>query len=129
MADGRADRGRTGDAVRAEFASDVYEWMPGRFFVLHTAYGRIGDIDAGGTEIIGFDPASETYRIHFFDSQGNTTHHQLSAGDGAWIWHGERTRCTSIVSADSKVMAAHHERSDDGEHWVPSMEVTLTKVE
>ena len=31
------------------FASDVYEWMPGRFFVLHTAYGRIGDIDVGGT--------------------------------------------------------------------------------
>jgi hypothetical protein len=25
--------------------SDVYEWIPGRFGVLHTAYGRIGDLD------------------------------------------------------------------------------------
>ena len=27
--------------------SDVYEWIPGRFSVLHTAYGRIGDLDVG----------------------------------------------------------------------------------
>src|SRR5262245_62766550 len=39
--------------------SDVYEWMPGRFFVLHTAYGRIGDTDVGGTEVIGYDAASQ----------------------------------------------------------------------
>ena len=97
--------------------------------MLHTAYGRIGDIDVGGTEIIGFDPASQTYRIHFFDSQGNITHHQLTAGEASWIWQGEHTRCTSIVSDGGKVMTAHHERSDDGVHWVPSMEVTLTKVE
>jgi hypothetical protein len=111
------------------FASDVYEWMPGGFFVLHTAYGRIGDIDVGGTEIIGFDPASQTYRVQFFDSQGNITHHQLIPGDGTWTWQGERTRCVSDVSEDGKVMKAHHARSDDGVQWVPSMEVTLTKVE
>jgi hypothetical protein len=28
--------------------SDVYEWIPGRFAVLHTAYGRLGDLDVGG---------------------------------------------------------------------------------
>jgi hypothetical protein len=32
--------------------SDVYEWAPGGFFLLHTAYGRIGEFDVGGTEII-----------------------------------------------------------------------------
>ena len=77
--------------------SDVYEWMPGGFFVLHTAYGRIGDIDVGGVEIIGYDAATKTYRTHFFDSQGKT-------------------------------QTAHHERLDEQGNWVPSMEVTLTKV-
>jgi hypothetical protein len=33
--------------------SDVYEWVPGGFFIPHTAYGRIGDHPGGGTEIIG----------------------------------------------------------------------------
>jgi hypothetical protein len=37
--------------------SDVYEWAPGGFFVLHYyAYGRIGDVDVGGIEVIGYDP-------------------------------------------------------------------------
>jgi hypothetical protein len=27
-------------------ASDIYEWVAGRFFLLHTAYGRIGDAGA-----------------------------------------------------------------------------------
>jgi hypothetical protein len=39
--------------------SDVYEWAPGRFFVIHPAYGRIG---VGGVEIIGYDTASQKYR-------------------------------------------------------------------
>src|SRR5262249_40808417 len=37
-------------------ASDIYEWVPGAFFVAHTAYGRIGDSDVGGLELIGYDP-------------------------------------------------------------------------
>jgi hypothetical protein len=40
------------------FASDIYEWAPGGFFILHTAYGRIGSMDVGGTEMIGYDAAS-----------------------------------------------------------------------
>jgi hypothetical protein len=54
-------------------ASDVYEWAPGGFFVMHPAYGRIGDVGVGGVEIIGYDPASRKYRSHFFDSQGNSS--------------------------------------------------------
>jgi hypothetical protein len=76
-------------------ASDLYEWMPGGYFVLHTAYGRIGDEDVGGTEIIGYDPAANVYRTHFFDHRGG-------------------------------IMT---ERSDDGETWIPAMDITLTKVD
>jgi hypothetical protein len=38
--------------------------------VLHTAYGRIGDLDVGGVEILGYDSESGKYSSHFFDSQG-----------------------------------------------------------
>jgi len=67
--------------------SDVYEWMPGGFFVLHTAYGRIGDADVGGTEIISYDRAAKVYRSHFFDSRGAITTDTLTLRDGSWIWH------------------------------------------
>jgi len=45
--------------------SDVYEWIPGGFAVLHTAYGRIGDLDVGGVEILGYDASSGKYTSHF----------------------------------------------------------------
>ena len=109
--------------------SDVYEWMPGGFFLLHTAYGRIGDVDVGGTEIIGYDEASKTYRTHFFDSQGNVTNEELTIRDGVWTWQGKATRAMGTFSADGRTVSVRHERSDDGVTWVPGMEITLCKVE
>ena len=109
--------------------SDVYEWMPGGFFVVHTAYGRIGDVDVGGTELIGYDEASENYRTHFFDSQGGITTEDLTIRDGVWTWQGTATRATGTFSADGRTLPVRHERSDDGVNWVPAMEVTLSKVE
>ena len=50
--------------------SDVYEWGPGGRFVVHSAYGRIGDTDVGGLEIIRWDAESGRFRTHFFDSEG-----------------------------------------------------------
>jgi Protein of unknown function (DUF1579) len=70
--------------------SDVYEWIPGRFAVLHTAYGRLRDLDVGGVEILGYDAESGEYTSHFFDSQGHVTVDELIHDDGKWIWRGER---------------------------------------
>ena len=75
--------------------SDVYEWIPGRFSVLHTAYGRIGDLDVGGVEILGYDAKSGNYTSHFFDSQGHVSVDELIYDQGRWIWSGERIRTTS----------------------------------
>jgi hypothetical protein len=90
------------------FASDVYEWLPGRHFVLHTAYGRIGEIGVGGVEIIGHDAATGQYRTWFFDSQGNTSSQTLTYSDGDWIWEGPDARCTGEVRDDGRTMIARH---------------------
>jgi hypothetical protein len=82
------------------FASDVYQWGPGGQFIMHPAYGRIGEQDVGGLEVIGYDPATDQFRTHYFDHTDN-----------------------------DKTLTAHHERSDDGKRWAPSMIVTLRKVE
>jgi hypothetical protein len=109
--------------------SDVYEWAPGGFFVIHTAYGRIGDIEVGGVEIIGDDQTSDSYLSQFFDSRGNVSSSRLTVDDGVWTWLGERTRCTATFSEDGRVQTAHHERSDDRGLWTPTMDVTLRKIE
>src|SRR5262245_22125654 len=75
-------------------ASDIYEWAPGRFFILHTAYGTIGEQDAGGIEMIGYDAETRQFRTTFFDSQGNVTTEQLSVEKTTWRWTGDEVRCT-----------------------------------
>lgn len=110
-------------------ASDVYNWAPGGHFVMHPAFGRIGPSDVGGLEVIGYDSASGQFRTHFFDSQGNTAAQTLSFRDGIWAWQGARTRCTGVFTDEGKTLTARHERSDDGKHGVPSMTVTMRKID
>jgi hypothetical protein len=108
--------------------SDVYEWAPGGFFLLHSAYGRIGDFDVGGIEIIGYDEESGDYRSQFFDSQGNVSVSSLTARGDTWTFRGETTRATVVFSEDHRVQTVLHERTDDGTTFQPSMQVTLIKI-
>ncbi len=110
-------------------ASDVYQWVAGGHFVMHPAYGRIGEVGVGGLEVIGFDPETRQYKCDFYDSFGNVTSQTLSYRDGKWIWQGKDARCTGTFSDDGKTLIARHERSEDGTRWVPSMNVTLRRVD
>jgi hypothetical protein len=109
--------------------SDVYEWAPGGFFILHSAYGRIGEFGVGGIEIIGHDEASGDYKSHFFDSQGNVIVSSLVARGDTWTYQGDTTRSTVDFSDNHRVQTVLHERTDDGTTYRPSMKVTLIKVE
>jgi len=112
--------------------SDVYGWAPGGFFVLHYAYGLVGTL-SGGIEIIGYDAAGKRYTSHFFDSQGNVVTSTLTFDNGVWTWFGpwagQGHRATATFSDDGKIQTCLHERSEDGERWLPSMDIVLTKVE
>ncbi len=109
--------------------SDVYEWMPGGFFVLHTAYGRIGDVGVGGTEIMSYDPTTGTYRSLLFDSQGNINEDELTVKGGTWTWAGATHRATAVFSDNGKTQTCRHERLDENGQWIHAMVVGLVKVE
>ncbi len=121
-----SDKGAPGVKI---LTSDVYEWMPGSFFILHTAYGRIGEIEVGGTEIIAYEPTEKKYKSYFFDSQGHVTVHELTIQGNRWVWLGERTKATATFEDNGKTQKAFHERLDENGNWIPAMDVTLRKVE
>jgi hypothetical protein len=105
--------------------SDVYEWAPGGFFVVHSAYGKIGENSVGGIEIIGVDGAG--YFSTIYDSFGNAQTSRMELDGDVIRWLGERTRCTATITDNGSTQVAQHEASD-GATWAPSMEVTLRKV-
>src|SRR5262245_34302465 len=105
------------------FASDVYQWAPGRQFIVHPAYGRIGDQDVGGFEVIGYDASTDQFRTHFFDHTGSVITETLTLRDGTWTWQAAHHRCKGVFTDNGRTLTAHHERSHDGKHWEPSMTV------
>src|ERR1700722_8938041 len=107
--------------------SDVYEWVRGGFFVVHTAVGKIGDTSVGGVSIIGVD--GDAYDDTFYDSFGNAHRSRLEI-DGdvhRWIGLDGGTRCTVTMTDGGMTQVAHHESSVDGVTWTPSMDVVLRK--
>src|SRR5262245_63761802 len=50
LTEGKTVGGYEGPALEI-IASDVYEWAPGDRFVMHSAYGRIGEVGVGGLEV------------------------------------------------------------------------------
>src|ERR1700722_2707206 len=73
--------------------SDVYEWVPGGFFVVHPDFGKIRDTSVGRVSDNGVDGAA--YDDTFCDSFGNAHRSRLEIyGDlPLLIGIGGRTRC------------------------------------
>jgi hypothetical protein len=90
-------------------AVDTYERLPGGA-LLHLVDARVGDVKVDGAEIIGYDPARDTFVTRYF---GTTR----SAGD----------RFTGTFDHDLTVIRGRWEALDEDSHWQPWMAVTLTK--
>jgi hypothetical protein len=118
--------GAAGVPSVAILTSDVYEWAPGGFFILHSAFGKIGETAVGGVEMIGVH--DDAYRSTFYDSFGNVHHSRLEIDGDVLRWIGERTRSTVTLTDGGRTQVVHHEASADGVNWAPSMDVTLRKV-
>lgn len=80
--------------------SDVYEWMPGGFFVLHTAYGRIGNLDVGGTDILGYNVTSSIARTSLtVRATSVPMNSRLAVTLGNGVGSGPAARRSSLIMA------------------------------
>jgi hypothetical protein len=126
--------------------TDVYEWLPGGFFLVHHVDVDVGDQKVQAIEIIGeHDPGTDSYTCRAYDNEGNITIMRARADDrGVWTFTGggdiaqaaqsgsaeepAAVRSTLTVSADGRTMSAKWERSDDGSAWQPWMDMAFTRM-
>jgi hypothetical protein len=111
-------------------AVDTYEWLPGRFALLHRVDGHVGDTEIKGAEIIGYHPARRTYITQYFGSDGpNAYRASLIEDDGVLVWRmwSETDRFTGAFSDDGTTIEGHWESLDDDSNWQPWMDITLTR--
>jgi Protein of unknown function (DUF1579) len=111
-------------------AVDTYEWLPGGFGLLHSVDARVGDQKVEGAEIIGYDPARESYVTQYFGSDGPGAY-EASLGEegGALVWQmrSKTERFSGTLSEDGNTITGHWELLDDDSNWQPWMDITLTR--
>jgi hypothetical protein len=146
------------DLVRVRFAhspveelvaitgTDIYEWLPGGFFLGHRDDDVIGDQEVKAIEIIAeYDPATDSFTGRADDNLGNITIMRARVDDnGVWTFTGagdippvarpasadpsEVVRSTLTVGADKSSMTAKWERSDDASVPQPWMQMSFTRM-
>jgi Protein of unknown function (DUF1579) len=96
-------------AVKVAFM-DTYEWMPGKFFLVHRADGQIGNEQLNTLEFIGYDPSSQTYTCHSFDSRGNSDLFQANFRDPIWTIEGKSSRFTGMFATSGHTLTGKWDR-------------------
>jgi hypothetical protein len=111
--------GRTVEGLDVE-GTDVYEWLPGRKFVVHHVDVRMGGEQVDVLEVIG-EPDGDAFLMRSFDNTGATAVMRATVdGAGVWTFAGPTERTTLVVAPDGESMSARWERDRDGtwEHWM-----------
>ena len=135
-----------GDPAVPITGTDIYEWLPGGFFLLHRVDVMVGEQPVQALELIGeYNPATDAFLARAYDNLGTITLMRAKVDDqGVWTFTGGgevapvaqpshadaggAVRSTLTVSPDRSGMAARWERSDDGASWQPWMDMTFTRM-
>jgi hypothetical protein len=133
-----------GDPPVPVSGSDVYEVLPGGYFLVHHVDVTVGRQEVRAIEIIG-ERASDgnTFLARSYDSEGNTEVMTLTVDDeGVFHFTGgpeiapaaqpvtsptARVRSTLRIGPDGNSMMALWERSEDGAAWERWMDMTFTR--
>jgi len=121
-------KGNSGEPDIAINGTDVYEWLPGGFFLLHRVDVHMGEDRAQSIEIIGFDPAFNQYTMFSFDHLGNAGRMEARLQDGIWTFEGPTMRFTGSFSDKGNTLSGIWEQSDDDENWRHWMDIMLSRA-
>ena len=108
-------------------ATDTYEWLPGGFFMLHSADARMGGNPSRSIEIIGYDAASGDYVTRSYDDQGGSDAFTASLKGRGWSIDGEAARFRGSFNAAGSELKGKWERRSKSGDWLPWMKIKLTK--
>lgn len=107
--------------------TDTYEWLPGGNFLIHRVDVRMGGEQIDSIEIIGYDPSTGKYPMHYFGHQGSTgVMHAIVEGN-TWTFTGETERFTGSFNESGDVITGKWEQVDES-GWVHWMDIKLTKA-
>ena len=115
----------------------VFEWMPGRRFLIQRWEVALPEAP-DGIAIIGTDPKSKgNFLQHYFDSRGVARVYKMSVSDRGWKLRRDTPdfsplefaqRYTGTFGDDGRVITGSWEICHDGTTWEHDFDLTYTKL-
>lgn len=118
------DAGRAGQL----FATDQYEWLPGRHFVLHRADARFDSMVNRSVEIIGVDQKTKKPAAWSFDDQGSRASFDVELRGKRWRIVGDSVRFDGRFSADGSRLTGLWEANGPKSGWQPWIHLLLERA-
>ena len=106
--------------------TDVYEWLPGGFFLLHRVKATMGNVGTESTEIIGWNAKEQLFLVRSFDAFGNCEEYLMDLCSGFLSFRSTELRFRGAFSEDKQELSGIWEK-DDGVGWYPQMETRLIR--
>jgi len=92
---------------------EIYERMPGEFFIHSCWSHRFEDRRHDGVSIFGYDPVDRSLYSRSFDNLGYARRYELSVEGRRWTYSGEAERATQDFGPDGKRFRIQWERLVD----------------
>ena len=108
-------------------ATDVYEWLPGKQFLLHWVDGRLGGTRVRSVEVIGFDTKRRRFHATSYDSGGAVTSFTSTLRVKTWRITGKSERFVGTFSKGFRAMSGTWFRKQPGGKWAAWLTITLRK--
>ena len=108
-------------------ATDTYEWLPGKAFLLHRADARLGEQVTRSTEIIGWDDEAGVLFSTAYDDRGTTSYFRCALDDRNWRIDGNGIRFRGAFGESWNALAGTWEMEREGS-WTLWMDIALTRA-
>ncbi|MGI9505614.1 MAG: DUF1579 family protein [Geminicoccaceae bacterium] len=120
-------RAKDGEELQPLVATDTYEWLPGKGFLLHSVDARLGGHVTRSIEIIGWDEDAGGLFSTSYDDKGATSRFRCALEDHAWKIDGQGLRLRGDFDQKWNELTGTWEIENGGD-WSPWMDIKLTKV-
>lgn len=110
--------------------SDIYEWLPGRHFLVHHVDVTVGGRRYQALEMFGEEADGDTCLARAYDSDGEAGTMTVRVDDAGEVsLTGPASRARLVVAHDGGNMTARWDRRDDAGEWRHWMDMRFTRAD
>jgi hypothetical protein len=117
-----------GEKTTEMHAVDEYEWLPGKFFMVHHVDARMDRVSAQSVEVMGYDAQQNCYVTRSYDDQGASADFTARLDGNDWEIDGETMRFRGAFKDHAATLSGTWEQLGDGGKWTPWIDIELRKV-